>query len=87
MLSHEKKEITDAFRKHETDTGFSEVQIISLTRRIDHLNGHFKTAPHYYNSRVGLMKLVCRRRKLLSYLEKHDKSTLLSLINRLGLRK
>ena len=87
MLNGEKKEIIDTFRKHEKDTGSSEVQAILLTDKINKLNQHFADAPHDYASRVGLIKLVCRRRKMLSYLKKHDAAVFLKIINRLGLRK
>ena len=83
----EKSEIISEYRKHEKDTGSSEVQIALLTERISHLTEHFKTHRKDFHSRRGLLKLVGRRRRLLDYLKDTDLEKYRSLIKSLGIRR
>lgn len=69
------------------DTGSPEVQVALLTARINELNGHFKTHAKDHHSRRGLIKMVNRRKSLLSYLKGKDVNRYRSLIEKLGLRK
>ncbi|MDR1658359.1 MAG: 30S ribosomal protein S15 [Deltaproteobacteria bacterium] len=80
-------EIIGNFRKHESDTGSTEVQVALLTERIVSLTSHFKTHQKDHASRRGLLKLVGQRRRLLSYLKRNDMGRYRELISRLGLRK
>ena len=82
-----KKEIIDAHAKHEGDTGSPEVQVALLTARIEDLSGHFKEHKKDFHSRTGLLKLVGRRRNILTYLKAKDVQRYRALIERLGLRK
>ena len=75
------------FRTHESDTGSPEVQIAILTRRIEHLTGHFKTHAKDHHSRQGLLKMVGKRRRLLDYLKRKDFARYQGILGRLGLRK
>ncbi len=87
-LDREKKEeIIKKYQIHSTDTGSPEVQIALLTERIKYLTEHFKVHKKDYHSRLGLIKLVEKRRKLLKYLKKKDQRRYLSLIESLNLRK
>lgn len=81
-----KSETINTFRTHTTDTGSPEVQIALLTRRIQHLTGHFGTHKKDFHSRRGLLRLVGRRRRLLEYLKNKDITRYRQLIERLGLR-
>ena len=74
-------------RKHESDTGSTEVQISILTERIRHLTEHFKIHKHDAAGRRGLQAMVARRRKLLNYLARRDVGQYRALIQRLGLRR
>ena len=74
-------------RSGETDTGATEVQIAMLTRRINDLTEHLRTHKHDHHSRRGLLKLVGRRRRFLTYLQKHDLEGYRALIKELGLRR
>ena len=85
MLS--KKEIIEKYRIHETDTGSPEVQIAMLTERINHLNEHLQVHKKDHHSRRGLLKLVGRRRGLLTYLTNVDIERYRAIITKLGLRK
>jgi len=78
--------ITD-YKLHEKDTGSSEVQIALLTKRVTYLTEHFKTHSKDHHSRLGLLKLVSKRRKLLDHLKKEDVSRYQSIILKLGIRR
>jgi len=87
-LSQEtKQDILKKFGKSENDTGSSQVQIALLTSQINHLQGHFKKHIHDFHSKRGLLKMVSRRRRLLSYLKKTDNKEYLDLIAELKLRR
>ena len=75
------------FQTHETDTGSTEVQIALLSDRIRYLTDHFRTHTKDHTSRRGLLKLVGRRRRLLSYLRKRDFAKYQDTIARLGIRR
>ena len=82
-----KKEIMEAYGRHEGDTGSPEVQIALLTARINHLNDHLKEHKKDHHSRRGLLLMVGQRRGLLDYLRKTDIESYRQLIAKLGLRK
>ena len=88
MLSkEERQQIIKDYAVHEGDTGSPEVQIAVLTATINRLNDHLKEHKHDYHSYRGLMKMVGRRRNLLTYLRNCDINRYRVLIDRLGLRK
>jgi small subunit ribosomal protein S15 len=74
-------------RLHERDTGSPEVQIALLTERINHLTEHMKTHKKDFHSRLGLLKLVGKRRRLLDYLKDRDLESYRQVIAELGLRR
>lgn len=87
-LSKEKTlEVIKKYQRSENDTASPQVQIALLTSRLQQLNEHFKSNKKDHHSRQGLMKMVGRRRRLLSYLHKHDNEGYKTLISQLGLRK
>ena len=71
----------------QNDTGSPEVQVALLTARINELNNHFKAHVKDHHSRRGLIKMVNRRKSLLSYLKGKDANRYRALIEKLGLRK
>jgi small subunit ribosomal protein S15 len=73
-------------RKHETDTGSSQVQIAVLTERINFLNDHFRQHAKDHHGRRGLLKMVGRRRRHLDYLKRTDVESYRKIISDLGLR-
>lgn len=88
MLAVEKKkEVINAFKTHEGDTGSPEVQIALLSERINSLSGHFKTHKSDHHSRRGLLKMVGSRRRLLDYVKGKDVERYKSIVERLGLRR
>jgi len=82
-----KTQIMTEFATHEGDTGSPEVQIAVMTRRISDLTEHLKEHKHDHHTRRGLMALVGRRRRMLTYLKRVEIERYRSLIERLGLRK
>ena len=87
LAKTKKKEILESYKHHEKDTGSSSVQIALLTERIQSLTEHFKKFKKDFQSRRGLLKLVSRRRRLLDYIKKHQRSEYDELVKKLNLRK
>ncbi len=71
----------------EGDTGSPEVQVAILTERIKQLTEHLKQHPNDKHSRLGMYKMVGKRRRLLDYLAKKDIERYRALIAKLGIRK
>ena len=86
LQQEKKREIIDAFKKHETDTGSPEVQIAMLTERINYLTEHLKIHKKDHHSRRGLLKMVGSRRGLLNYLSREEPERYRAIVDRLGLR-
>ena len=82
-----KEEVIENYRKHEKDTGSSEVQIALLTTRIAHLTQHLLVHRKDFHSRRGLILMTNRRRKLLDYLKRHNLEKYRDIIGRLKLRR
>ena len=87
LVKGRKQEIIGTFKQHDTDTGSPEVQIALLSERIGTLAEHFKKHKKDFHSRRGLLMMVNKRRKLLTYLKSHDDEKYALLIKKLGLRK
>lgn len=87
LSSETKREIIEGNKQHDSDTGSSEVQIALLSKRIDELTEHFKVHSKDHHSRVGLLKLVGRRRRLLNYLRANDIDRYRAIVKKLGLRR
>ncbi|MDF2556682.1 MAG: rpsO [Bacillales bacterium] len=87
MSQERKNEIIAEYRTHESDTGSPEVQIAVLTEAINTLNDHLRTHKKDHHSRRGLLKMVGRRRNLLTYLRNKDVNRYRELIGKLGLRR
>jgi len=79
--------IKKEYRRHEGDTGSSELQVALLSRRIDDLTDHLKGHQKDQSSRYGLLKMVSARRRLLNYLKATDETRYQDLIKRLKLRR
>ena len=89
-LSKEKK--AEIFAKHGkkpsvVDTGSPESQIAIFTARIEHLTEHLKKHKHDFATRLGLLKLVGKRRSLLDYLKRTHIERYRSIIAELNIRK
>jgi small subunit ribosomal protein S15 len=86
-MENEKQEVIVKFKIHEKDTGSAEVQIALLSKRIEHLSGHFKSHVKDHQSRRGLLKMVGQRRRLLAYLKNKNVDRYRRVTKELGLRK
>ncbi|PPA72018.1 30S ribosomal protein S15 [Jeotgalibacillus proteolyticus] len=87
ITQERKNELIQEYRTHEGDTGSADVQIAILTEEINNLNEHLRTHKKDHHSRRGLLKMVGRRRNLLTYLRNNEVSRYRELINKLGLRR
>ena len=83
----QKARIVSEHRLHDKDTGSPEVQVALLTERINHLTEHMKSHKKDFHSRLGLLKLVGKRRRLLDYLKDRDIASYRQIISDLGLRR
>ena len=86
MLKEQKTAVIETYATHPGDTGSPEVQIAILTQRINELQGHFRAHKHDHHSRRGLLVMVNRRKRLLTYLAHQDVERYRTLVARLGLR-
>ena len=87
LTAENKAEILKEFGQSEGDTGSPEVQAALLTANIAKLQSHFQAHKHDHHSRVGLLRMVSQRRKLLNYLKGKSVERYADLIKRLGLRR
>ncbi|ABK46208.1 SSU ribosomal protein S15P [Magnetococcus marinus MC-1] len=87
ITAERKQELIAEYATKENDTGSPEVQVAILTERINNLTDHLRGHNKDHHSRRGLLKMVGLRRRLLSYVQKEDRSRYQDLIKRLGLRK
>jgi len=81
-----KKKIISDFAINTNDTGSADVQIAVLSERIINLIEHFKNHKHDNHSKRGLLAMVNKRKKLLSYLLKKDESKYKEIIQKLNIR-
>ncbi|HAZ93773.1 MAG: 30S ribosomal protein S15 [Chitinophagaceae bacterium] len=70
-----------------SNTGSIEGQVALLTERINHISDHLKTNKKDFSTQRGLMMMVGQRKRLLTYLSKHNLTGYRALIEKLGLRK
>lgn len=88
MLSQsEKQAIMKEFARSEGDTGSVEVQVAVLTEKINYLTEHMKVHKKDVHSNRGLLKMVGKRRNLMTYLRNTDVNRYRELVEKLGLRK
>jgi small subunit ribosomal protein S15 len=87
LTKEDKLDMVKQHGRSESDTGSTQVQIAMLTRRISDLTEHLRAHPKDHYSRRGLLKLVGRRRRFLTYLQKRDLEGYRTLIKELGLRR
>lgn len=87
MQKQDSQEIIAKFKRHDSDTGSSEVQIALLTNRINYLTEHLKKHKKDFHSRRGLLLMVGKRRSLLNYLQKIDITRYRQIIEKLNLRR
>ncbi len=82
-----KRQILLGNQTHKSDTGSPEVQIALLSERISQLTEHFKTHKKDHASRRGLLIMVAKRRRLLTYLKNHSPERYKAVLQKLGIRR
>ncbi|SDW05077.1 SSU ribosomal protein S15P [Marinococcus luteus] len=87
LTPERKSELIEEYKTHEGDTGSPEVQIAILTEQIVSLNEHLREHKKDHHSRRGLLKMVGKRRNLLTYVRNQDVTRYRDIINKLGLRR
>jgi small subunit ribosomal protein S15 len=87
LTSEKKSRIFAEFGGKETNTGSIEGQIALLTERINHVSGHLQKNKKDFATHRGLMAMVGRRKRLLTYLSKNNLQGYRQLLEKLGLRK
>ncbi|MEI8349204.1 MAG: 30S ribosomal protein S15 [Candidatus Omnitrophota bacterium] len=86
LAKDKKKNLIEKFKEHTQDTGSSSVQIALLTQRISDLTEHLKKHKKDFHSRRGLLMLVGRRRRLITYLKKKDPQAYNEVVKDLNLK-
>lgn len=88
MITKEQKTaVIEANKRAERDTGSPEVQIAILSERINQLTEHLKVHSNDKHSRLGMYKMIGKRRALLDYLQRKDIERYRAIIAKLGIRK
>jgi small subunit ribosomal protein S15 len=85
-MPYDKAAAAAQYRLNERDTGSTRVQIALISARITSLTDHFREHAKDHHGRLGLIKMVSRRRRLLGYLKRSDLVAYRQLIDELGLR-
>jgi len=86
LTKEQKAQIIAEYGKDAKDSGSAEVQVALLTQRIRELTEHLKIHKKDHHTRRGLLMLVGKRRRLLTYIKKNDIQNYRELIARLGIR-
>lgn len=86
LATEDKQTILANNRIHKSDTGSPEVQIAILSGRLLQLNEHFKAHKNDHSSRRGLLTIVAKRRRLLTYLKNVDPDRYKAVLQKLSIR-
>ena len=87
LATEHKSEVIKNYQINDRDTGSAPVQVAILTTRINELQTHFKANKQDHHSRLGLLKMVGKRRRLLDYIKSNDINAYREIIKKLNLRK
>ena len=84
--TEEKQKLIDSHQIHPTDTGSVELQVAMLSERISKLSDHLQKNNQDYASRQGLLKMIGKRKRMLSYIKNKDVNKYATLIKKIGIR-
>ena len=84
--TEEKQKLIDSHQLHSTDTGSIEIQVAMLSERITKLSDHLQKNNQDYASRQGLLKMIGKRKRMLSYIKNKDVNNYATLIKKIGIR-
>ena len=82
----EKQKLINSHQIHPTDTGSVELQVAMLSERITKLSDHLQKNNQDYASRQGLLKMIGKRKRMLSYIKNKDVNKYANLIKKIGIR-
>ena len=82
----EKQKLIDSHQIHPTDTGSVELQVAMLSERISKLSDHLQKNNQDYASRQGLLKMIGKRKRMLSYIKNKDIKSYSEIIKKIGIR-
>ena len=82
----EKQKLIKSHQVHPTDTGSVEIQVAMLSERITKLSDHLQGNNHDYASRQGLLKMIGKRKRLLSYIKDKNVQRYQELVKKIGIR-
>ena len=82
----EKQKLIETHQVHPTDTGSVEVQVAMLSKRISKLSNHLQGNIHDFASRQGLLKMIGKRKRLLSYIKDKNVQNYQNLVKKIGIR-
>ena len=87
LTTQEKTKVLEKVRIHDKDTGSAEAQVALFCEEIDRLTKHLKKHAKDNSSRLGLLKMVAKRKRLLDFLKREAPKRHSTLIKKLGLEK
>jgi len=87
LTQKQKTKLLEEHRIHATDTGSPESQVALFSREIEVLTKHLKKHTKDNSSRIGLLKMVAKRKRLLDYLKRTNEKRYDKLVSKLGLKK
>ena len=87
LTTEKKADIFAEFGQNVKNTGSIEAQVAVLTEKINHISDHLRSNKKDFSTQRGLMQMVGQRKRLLTYMNKHNLTGYRSLIEKLGLRK
>ncbi len=81
-----KQEIIKKYGKNEKDSGSTAVQVALMSQKITELTEHLKSNQKDFATKRGLLMMVGKRKRLLSYLKSQNLDEYRELIKKLGIR-
>jgi len=82
----EKQKLIETHQVHPTDTGSAEVHLALLSKRITKLSDHLQGNIHDFASRQGLLKMIGKRKRLLSFIKEKNVKKYQELVKKIGIR-
>lgn len=87
LTAQDKTKVLEKVRLHDKDTGSAEAQVALFSEEIERLAKHLKKHAKDNSSRLGLLKMVAKRKRLLDFLKRETPKRYSALAKKLGLEK
>ncbi len=85
LTTQQKVKVLEPVRIHDKDTGSAEAQVALFTKEIEFLTKHLKKHQKDNSSRLGLLKMVSKRKRLMDFLKRDNPKRHATLSKKLGL--